>query len=118
MSHHSCVFIYPSQCNFQLLQHTGVAYEPLGAADRMVMVQADPICDLLVFRHIALIWWIALTTREVLTLHNEVLAMMDKEGLSYQVAVRQLYYTEVVKLESEMIVMKAFSDFMDKIDGH
>lgn len=59
-----------------------------------------------------------LTNGEALTLHNKVLAMLDKEGLSYQVATWQLYYAEVVKLESETIAMKTFLDFIDKMDGN
>lgn len=44
--------------------------------------------------------------------------MMDKEGLSYQAAAWQLYYAEVLKLESETIAMNMFKEFIHKIDGN
>lgn len=50
-------------------------------------------------------------------LHAKVEALMHREGLTYKAAARQLYYTEVAKIESDVIALNAFKDLRDAADG-
>lgn len=49
-------------------------------------------------------------------LHKEVVALMEREGLTYEAAARLLYYAEVAKLKAEAIALRAFKDFSKELD--
>lgn len=42
---------------------------------------------------------------------------MEREGLSYQVAARQLYHTEAAKLEGGAVAMQALNDILGRLNG-
>lgn len=42
---------------------------------------------------------------------------MEREGMSYPIAARQLYYAEVAKLEAETIALHAFESFRERLKG-
>lgn len=55
---------------------------------------------------------------EALSLHMEVKALQDCEGISYAAAAWELYLVEVAKHSSEVVAQEGFSKIMAQIEKH
>lgn len=49
-------------------------------------------------------------------LHAEIIALQEKEDISYTAAARELYLVEIGKIESYDVAYKAFTSFGGRID--
>src|SRR5271155_3393006 len=58
----------------------------------------------------------ALSDRELLTLHAEVLAMRRVYGITYKDAAHRLYMAEVERLKAEKLATNSFSTMVNRMD--
>ena len=59
-----------------------------------------------------------MTSEEGLLLHNEVIALQNREGISYTAAARELYLIEVAKHGSAIVAREGFDKIKSSAEQH